>query len=530
LSADLGIPAGRLLTFAASALLVAVPFAAVTLPPLTDLPQHAAQVRLFGEAMAAGSPYAVQWGTPYSLVYLVLAAAWGLVGPWAGAVAAAKAGAAAVAILWAAAIHLLAWRCERPAAAAVLASTLVFSHLLYWGFLPFMMGFPLFALWLLALRREPPPGAEGRSRLAAALTVTLLAALLYLAHALWFAAGLGWLAVDSLLRLRRGEGWRLLARRAAGPALVAALAAAWFASIAGTSFATPPLWVPQTWRRLLPGAWVEAAFGGLRGGIETVALAAILAWLGFALWGSRRQLRARTDRGLALLGGLFFAAALVLPDKLVNTIEFNDRWMPPAFALLLLAAPPLRLPRWVARTLALVLLAGFVAVTTGVWRQVERYELAGVEPALAALPDAPRVLGLDFVRSSVWLDHQPFLQTFAWAQVVHGGELNFSFADFPPSPVVYSPPRQPPWTPGMEWYPQAVRPGDFGWFDYVLVRAPEAVQRQFEAAPFLDAVTLPAPWRLYRVGEDAPRTPFAPPHPLTPDRRSTAPPAPTAPG
>jgi hypothetical protein len=517
----------RVALWSVTALFVAVPFAAVELPPLADLPQHAAQVRLFGEAMDEGSPYAVQWGTPYSLLYLLLAASRELIAPWCGEIAAARAAAAAVTLLWVSALHLLAWRFSRPAAAAVAASMLAFSHVLYWGFLPFMIGFPLFALWVAALQREPAAATSGR-RAARVASVTALAALLYLAHALWFAIALAWLAVDSWRQRRRGADSLGLAVRAAGPVLIAMLATAWFESISETSFATPPFWVSGWWwRRLLPGTWVEAAFGGLAGNVEALALAAIVLWLGLAVRGARRRLREQGDGTLALLGGLFFAAALVLPDKFVNTIEFHDRWMPPALAFLLLAAPPLRLPRNLARVLAVAVLAGFVTVTATVWRQVERHELAGLKPALAALPEVPRVLGLDFLRRSRWLDHQPFLQTFAWAQVVHGGELNFSFADFAPSPVVYSPPRQPPWTPGLEWYPQLVRPGDFGWFDHVLVRAPAPIHAQFAAAPFLEPVTPPAPWRLYRVGEDAPRTPFRPP---TPRRRSTAPPAPTAPG
>ena len=54
--------------FVASALLALTPFFVVTFPPITDLPQHLAQVRLFGEALAdPDGPYGIQWWTPYSL-------------------------------------------------------------------------------------------------------------------------------------------------------------------------------------------------------------------------------------------------------------------------------------------------------------------------------------------------------------------------------------------------------------------------------------------------------------------------------
>src|SRR4030042_2228758 len=63
-------------------LLAAVPFLVVKFPPITDLPQHAAQIRLFGEALSQpDSPYRIQWLTPYSLVYAVLGGRWVAFGP-----------------------------------------------------------------------------------------------------------------------------------------------------------------------------------------------------------------------------------------------------------------------------------------------------------------------------------------------------------------------------------------------------------------------------------------------------------------
>jgi len=500
----------RLLLATVSLGLVAWPFMVVTFPPLADLPQHAAQVRLLGEALAGDGAYAVQWGTPYSLAYLPLAAATALAGPLAGA----RLGAMLIALAWVGAVHLLAWRLGRSAAAATAASVLVFHHALYWGFLPFLVGFPVFAAWLLLVRQEPRP------RVTRAALFTGGALLLYTAHALWFAAGLGWLALDVATRHHRGTPWRHLVARLAGPAAVAAAAVAWFRALSSSSFATPPLWVPQPWRRLLPGSWVEAAFGGLAGLLEPLTFAALAAWLVAALVvhlvrstdrekgaGDRAPEGEATgwDYRLLSLGLLLLAGALLLPDKYTNTIEFNDRWFPPALALLLLAAPRLPLRPTLTRAAAVTLLGAFVMTTAVTWQRAEAEELAGLAPALASLPDEPRLLGLEFPRRSRYLDRQPYLQIFAWGQVLRGGELNFSFADFPPSPVVYRPPRRPPWTPGLEWFPQRVRPGDFGWFTHVLVRAPPAIHSRFEAAAYLVPVNPPAPWRLYRVGDGAPR-------------------------
>jgi hypothetical protein len=501
--ADSAAPRARLLLFAVTASLVAWPFLVVTLPPVADLPQHAAQLGLFSEALSGDGPYRVQWTTPYSLAYLPLALGRLLFGPFAGA----RLAVAAIAVAWAAALHLVAWRLRRPAAAAVAASVLAFNHALYWGFLPFLVGFPLFVVWSLLVDREPRPGWRP------ALLFAAGGLLLYFAHALWFAAGLAWLAVDALLRWRGGTPWRALLARLAGAGTVGVAAFGWYLSIASTSFNTPPLWVPDAWRRLLPSTWVEAAFGGLSGPLEPVVVALLAAWLAAAAWAGWRQRgegegAAGWHRRLALAALLFAAGALLLPDKLTNTIEFNDRWLPPALALLLVAAPPLPLRRGLARAAAVTLLAVFVAFTAVAWQQAEEEELAGLMPALAALPEEPTLLGLDFVRGSRWLDRQPYLQTFAWGQVLHGGTLNFSFADFPPSPVVYDPPRHAPWTPGLEWFPQAVRREDFGWFDHVLVRAGADLHARFAAEPWLTPVTPLAPWVLYRVEAGAPRGRF----------------------
>lgn len=510
------VPArARWALFGISLLLVSWPFVVITFPPLTDLPQHAAQVRLLGEALAGDGPYAVQWATPYGLAYAPLGAAMAVAGPLHGA----RLGAALIALLWVAAVHLLAWRLGRSAAAATAASVLVFHHALYWGFLPFLIGFPVFAGWVLLVRR-PPRGGFGEAAVFAAGAV-----LLYLAHALWFAAGLGWLALASVAELRRGAGPARLAGRLVAPGLVAAGAAAWFASLSSTTFATPPLWMPESWRRLLPGSWVEAAFGGLKGWLEPVAFATLVAWLVTAVAVTlRRRGTADEDgeapgpdphlgweRSLLVLGLLFVAGALLLPDKFTNTIEFNDRWMPPGLALLLLAAPSLPLRSAVRRGLAITLLASFVMVSAVTWQTVESEELAGLAAALAALPEEPRLLGLDFPRDSAYLDRVPFLQSFAWSQVTRGGELNFSFADFPTSLVVYEPPRPLTWTPGLEWFPRRVRSGDFGWFSHALVRAPQGLHRQLVGREILQPLTPPAPWVLYRVTPAAEATPVVPP-------------------
>lgn len=506
----------RVALAAACCALVALPFLAVTFPPLTDLGQHAAQVRLFLDTVGdPESPYRVQWLTPYGLGYLPLAAGW-LVG---GPLAAGRLGALLLAVAWVAALHLLAGGRQRPAAAAAVAGVLLFNHALYWGFLSFLAGWPPFVLWFLWLEREPRgdrPWREGLLTFAAAVLV-------YLSHALWFAVALAWLAVTAL---RRRDRFGAFLPRLLGVVPVVLLAAAWFGAISRTGFSTPPEWVKPAAVRLSPDSLVDAAFGGLRGAAEPLLLALLLAWLGLAVWRNRGSLAERSDLPLAALGAAFVVAALVLPDKFTNTIEFNDRWMPVGLACLLLAVPPLRLSgRWV-RAGSLALLAAWCLLTAGVWRQVERSELAGLRPALQALPPEPRLLGLDFVRRSRFLDGQPFFQTFAYGQALRGGRLSFSFAEFPPSPVVLRHDPPSPWTPALEWFPQHLTRGDLLHFDHALVNAPPEVHRRLAADPLLEPASPPAPWRLYTVRPEAVSGSAG----ATPRPRSVPPPPPPMPG
>ncbi len=298
------------------------------------------------------------------------------------------------------------------------------------------------------------------------------------------------------------------------------LALVWFAGLRETPFSTPPLWRDLPWQRLSPQRLVEASLGGLRSPLEAVFFTVVLLWIALALWTAWRdgRLGGDTDRGLLGAALFFVALYLALPDKYTNTILFAERWLPPALACLLLAMPPLPVRPVLRRTLAAVVLATFCLGTAAVWIEVEATELRGLEESLAALPDEPRVLGLAFDRQSPRLDGIPFLQTFAWAQVLRGGELNFSFALFPSSLVIYDPVPPRPWTEGLEWYPDRVRREDFPHFTHVLVGASDAgVHRFLASAPELQPVTSRGVWRLYEVG-------------VTDRTRSTAPPGTTGPG
>jgi hypothetical protein len=477
----------RFLIAALVCLLAAVPFLVVKFPPITDLPQHAAQVRLFGEAFGhPDSPYRIQWLTPYSLVYTVLGASWIVFGPED----AGRVGVLVVTLLWIAMLHFLAASLKRPAPAAVLASLLFFGHILYWGFCQFALGWPFFIGFLLLLK------ARFRSRGAEVLSFVGIWLALYYTHILWFLLAIVWLTADRLL-LR--QDFKSLLLRGAGALPFLSLAAAWYPTLASRGFRSETLWATMPLERLRPVWLVDAAFGGLKGSFEYVFFGLLVAWILWAWLSNRGKFKLRLDRELLLLGGLLLLLAFVLPDKQANTIRFCQRWFPPGLGFLLLGLPEVKAPKRILTAAALCSLSAFMALTALNWTAFERDELSGLSESLAALPSSPRVIGLSYFKESALVRGRPFIQIFSYAQVYRGGELNFSFADFAPSLVVYRRPRVPAWTPGLEWFPEQVKRSDFGFFDFALISGDDELHARIARDEAMRPLTFRGRWRLYRT-------------------------------
>ena len=481
-------PRARLVLLILSLVLVSLPFWFVTFVPVTDLPQHMAQVRLFSSALAhPDGPYVIQWTTPYLTFYALAGAMWAALPP----LAAARWTAALVALTWVLGVHLLARADGIDAAKACLASMFAFHWAFYWGFLSFDVGYPLFFLWFVVTthRRDGPFGVrEG-------LVLAATAALLYFTHALWFAIALVWLAVWEVVRTNpdRRTLWRGIA---VSPVVL--LAAAWYAGLGRHGFRSEIAWAHFPIERLLPSWWIEALFGA-PSGVGLALLLVVALWCGVSAWQHRDGLFGRLDRRYLWCAGTFFVLALVLPTKLQNTVQLGERMAPLAAMALVFALPMPKLRPKLARTLAAVALATMCGSVALVWKAFEQDELAGLQTTLEALPEEPAVIGLDFDRASDYFGHYPTMQMFAYAQVLHGGELNFSFADFEPLPVVFAKGPVHPWTNGLEWHPEKVKASDFGHFDFAIIHGDERAHRTAESTPVLRAVTPEAPWRLYRV-------------------------------
>ncbi len=481
--------------------LLALPFLLVTIPPITDLPQQTAQLRLLSEALGDESgPYRVQWLHPNKLGYLPLAAVRVVADP----LAAGRLGLLVIALLWAAAIHALAHAGGRRPAAAVVATLFFFNHTTYWGFLNHLIGLPVFILWFLCERRlGATVGWRDGLRLCAA------AALLYSAHILWLAAGLVWLLTAAWVPWPGKPGirrrWVRVAQGFAWVSPVLVAVAVWYPrfAAAGGDIRTFPGRSP--FARLHPGWLVGSAFGGLQGYVEWMLALAVVGWLLLGAWQNRTRLgRRAADRRLLLAAGIFALAALALPEVHRHTIFFASRWVAPAAVFLVLALPPPRLRPLVEGVLPWLLLAALTVATANRWIGFERDELAGLEESLTRLPSGQRVLGLELVRTSPRIKGFPYYHLYAWAQALYGGELNRSFADEGSSLVVFRElPHEYPWTGGLDWRPRRLRLSDLPHFDYAIIHGDAGAHARFAADPTLIAVTTGGAWRLYRV--DAPQ-------------------------
>jgi hypothetical protein len=497
------LPPGRLRwpTALACSALVVVPFLVVTFPPVTDLPQHVAQVRLLADHLRdpASSPYVVQWLTPYSLGYAVMGLCWAVFPPLV-------AGRAALILLGLAttlAVHAVARGRGRPIAAAVLATLPFFSHPLYWGFYSFLWGWPLFLVWFLLTSDD---GAPTRGRMAALILAGLG---LYFAHVLWLLAAVGW-TVGSGVVLRSPA--RRLAERllALVPALV--LTGMWFTQFRETEFGQGVTsFGPGVSLRLQPEMLVKAVLGGLRGPVEQVVVVVLLLWMVGGLVSERGRLRAAVDGRLLLLGGCLFAGYLFLPSLTHNTIFFHTRWMPAAVVAIVLAMPAPRVPAAVA----IGALAAFVLVTSQAWRRFEASELDGLGEAIAGAPDRPRILGLSFEPRSKVVATNPFVHQSVWAQVLHGGRVGFSFAQYTPSLVVFAAGEgRPRWPPMLEWHAERARRVDLLSFDVVILNGELAQHAAFARIAGVEPVTSAGHWRLYRIHPDEVLAGGAPSEPL----------------
>jgi len=484
----------RLLVGALVAAFVLAPIAVAAHPPVLDLPQQAAQIRLFARALAEpGGALEIDWSGPNRLSYPLVALGLALGGAGLGP----RIALALCAFAFVAAIFLLARKLGRPREHALLATLFLTAHVYYGGFLGFLVGALAMALWLVLLA-APREEVEREAPLRTALRFLGVGLLLYFGHVLY-------LLVAGLLLVVVGGRERSLRRLVIGLTALAPFVLAtalWYAGLTDTRWDSTFRYDTGLLQRLtIPEFWSTWTLGGLRGSWEAVIELAVLAWTLFCLRPSNPR-RGERDRWLGRVALVLALFAYLAPDAIGDTVLFNRRWAIWAAAAFLLSLPPSGLGRRVSLAIPALLLVAHGAVTTLAWRGFERDEMGGFDEALAAVPDGARLLELDFARRSprFWLE--PFFQMGAYAQLDRDVTLAYSFASAPSSLVRFADPSPWPfpWTQGLEHHPDRLVPADLDHFDHLLLHAPPEAQAEIAARTRrLEEIAGRGAWRLYRV-------------------------------
>jgi hypothetical protein len=482
----------RLVFCLISFLIILFPIVLLKFPPATDLPQHIAQVRLFFENFQnASSPFQVQWYAPNNLIYLIIGITWKIVDPEnVGRITMIF-----IVFAWLIVINFISAKRSRAIDNTIIASLLIFNHAFYWGFLNFLIGWPVFIIWFLIV--TPSSTFSIKKEFLYCLLVSFL---LYESHALWFAVGIAWVIIINLIKKTPPKIF-LVRIAAIIPWVILALI--WYPTLSSSrtnsGFDVAPHWFTLPFERLSPEWLVNAAFGGLKGSIEIVAFCSLLVFVAISLWQKRKQLKANIDQDLLLVAMFFFVIAFFAPDKYMNTIYFSSRWFPCGMMLLLLSLPELSLSDYLRHIGCIVIVTLFCISTAFTWKDYSQMELSGLETSLDGVPYNSRVIGLDFVKESDYIKNRPFLQLFAYAQVFRGGDLNFSFAEHVSGIIAYKTERPRHWTPGLEWMAERVQKSDLKYFDYAMINAKDEIHKIFSSMKEVTPLMRTGRWRIYKV-------------------------------
>lgn len=465
-----------------------VPYWTVILPPSTDLPQHLAQLQLLEQTLAGLRPdlAVTPWFYPNTLVYWFFFSIWELADP----ITVGKLVMSTLAGFWVGSAWLLARQYERPTVNWLIGVPLVFNFIFLWGFLNFLIGWPLFCLFLVVAGK---PASHSRN-----LCLMLAALLLYYAHALWFAMASAWFV------LRAIEEWRKRFWTQLWPLLpTGLLAMAWFPQLAAqrklSGVETGMKWLVFPHERLGLNYLEKSTLGSIPAGIEQLFCLLIGVWLVSVVVTRWSDLQRVTDKSLLTAAGLMLLAFFLLPDMYMNTIFFNQRWLPCAVCLLLLALPAPHIPGLYLRTAGVGLIIAFSVVTIKQWHEWEEEYLGGFLDAISLLSKGERIMTLNLNDGSAFVYGRPGLQIFAYAQVLRGAETHFSFTEHYSGVVQFR--QSPPPNPNNGWSSFHRTQAQVQAFDKVLVSGDEQMhefaRKRWGIVPINEAQTS---WRLYRNG------------------------------
>lgn len=466
------------------------PIWTVSFPPATDLPQHLSQIFLLEETLTGTRPELTitPWYYPNTLVYGLLLAFWQITDP----ITVGRLTVSTLAGLWVFSSYFLCRLRHRPIENWLIGTPIVFNFIFYWGLLNFLTGWPFFCLFI-AIASNPSTRQQ-----VPLLTLTALA--LYFAHALWFLMANVWLLVHLIDRTGKPTIRSLLPMI---PAWV--LAFAWYPQLASNRQAsgadTGLTWGPMPIERLDPSYITNSLLGGLYSQIEPIYLTVIALLILASLITNKTTLKTEIDKPI-LIGALILIMAFwVFPTIYMNTIFFNQRWLPNGLTLLLLALPSPNI-RWpsILVTLGLGWLLVFSTSSITAWKHWEEESLDGLATSISQIRKGERIFGLDMLGYSLFIKGRPNLQIYSYAQAIGGAELNFSFVEHYSGIVQYREKHEPNPSRNLIWTPLKVKQVDLSSFDKALIGGDENLHNFAQTRLGLEELKhTNNVWRLYQI-------------------------------
>jgi hypothetical protein len=481
--------------FAALAAGCVFPLFYVRYPPIQDLPQHVATVRVladFGDpALGFARYFTIDLLRTQYLAYYLCAQLLAQVMDVELACKLLIAASLAAAPLCA---RSLLEALGKDGRLALLLFPLSYNAHLVLGFLNFLAAIPLLLYGLTLAVRERRQPARHRG-----IGLAVLAVVAFYTHVVPFALlALGVVLVAFTRDLRRFVQGVLPLLPAAMAALIwlarsPAGQATWTAA-RGTDAARKPLYMPAEQALAETPRWLTDVLGDgigldlLYAWTALIALALLLAAAeGLSRLRGKAPALAAPDalsrslaRRLALLAPLCAVLYFVSPTSYDWIWPIAQRFPLLAAVFLVVALPGFRIGKSVVLVLVIALSAASSHYAGKAFAAFDREEVSDFEQALQRLPGGQRVVGLIFERGSRHVAFSPFIHFVAYYQARKGGAVMFSFADFPQSPFRFREDNRPPRVPPRwEWLPARVRPrAELGFYDYALVRGgPGAIAR-----------------------------------------------------
>lgn len=466
--------------------------------PLTDLPQHVAQIAIWKHldepAYGFREVFEVQLATPY-LLASALARLLAEVFP-------ALVSVKLVLTLAVLGLPLSLWRLLRATGGdpfwALAGFPLAFGYAFLWGFFSYVVAIPLgVAYWAFVTDYQARPSRWRAVGLAAFTT------LLFGAHLLVFAlCGLGAAALLAFSAKDLKTALSRLAPLAVGPLLAVAWASRYRAPDARSSDS-----LRYGFERLLELPALLLGYPQDALGLLVGALLIVL----FAVSGVRFTSRRERWLPLAIVLVAFFAT----PHDYANVAFLYPRLAiliaPAAIVATERTRPPVR-PAVVHTALVATALGWLCLVWSNFWafdRDARQFEVV-----MDAMLPKQRVRSLIFERGSEYTPGGvPFLHFPVYYQVEKGGTMSFSFATSSLSVVVFRPEKRRVVRASIDWLPSSFdvkREQDD--YDYYVVRASADLRSQlFQGATRrIELTAQRGLWWLYRRGEPLPVSEGAP--------------------